>query len=60
VLLRCTVGTANPGDVPADAVDRLGAAGWLGTAGAGVAACGATTANDAGAVPPVGFDALIT
>jgi hypothetical protein len=54
LALRCTVGTANEG---ADAVDG---AGLLGTAGVGAGACGATTAKDAAAVPPVGFEALIT
>ncbi|MDQ6776857.1 MAG: hypothetical protein M3071_11735 [Actinomycetota bacterium] len=60
VVLRCTVGTENEGDGLVGAEEAAGAAGWLATDGPDVDGCGATTAKAADALPPVGFDALIT
>jgi hypothetical protein len=64
--LRCTFGTTNAGAAePSDGVGEV--AGWLGApaplvpeTGVEFATSGATTEKDAGALPPDGFEALIT
>ena len=56
--LRATLGVLNPGALFAVSAAGAAAAGVLGCAAVGAGA-GAATANDAGAKPPVGRDAVI-